>query len=59
MYITKHAHLSLNILANHFDLNHEFQLDQKTKHLILMHEYINPNITSGDAGTYPVQSTFT
>ena len=40
-YITKHAHLSLSclsVLANHFDLDHQFQYDPETKHFILMHK---------------------
>jgi HAD superfamily 5'-nucleotidase-like hydrolase len=40
-YITKHAHLSLSclsVLANHFDLEHEFHYDQETEHFILMHK---------------------
>ena len=40
-YITKHAHLSLSclsVLANHFDLDHQFQYDEETKHLVLLHE---------------------
>lgn len=40
-YITKHAHLSLSclsVLANQFDLDHQFQHDQETEHLILMHK---------------------
>lgn len=40
-YITKHAHLSLSclsVLANHFDLDHQFKHDQETKHFILTHK---------------------
>ncbi|CAF1086740.1 unnamed protein product [Rotaria sordida] len=38
-YITKHAHLSLSclsVLANHLDLDHQFQHDENTKHFILL-----------------------
>jgi HAD superfamily 5'-nucleotidase-like hydrolase len=38
-YITKHAHLSLSclsVLANHFDLDHQFEHDQQTKHFVLL-----------------------
>jgi hypothetical protein len=40
-YITKHAHLSLSclsVLANHFDLDHQFEYDQETKHFVLLHK---------------------
>ncbi|CAF1086470.1 unnamed protein product [Adineta ricciae] len=39
-YITKHAHLSLSclsVLANEFDLSHEFQSNDETKHFVLLH----------------------
>ncbi|CAF1220589.1 unnamed protein product [Adineta steineri] len=39
-YITKHAHLSLSclsVLANHFDLDHQFEHDQQTKHFVILH----------------------
>ncbi|CAF3992390.1 unnamed protein product [Rotaria sordida] len=40
-YITKHAHLSLSclsVLANHFDLDHQFEHDQQTQHFVIMHQ---------------------
>ncbi|CAF1256419.1 unnamed protein product [Rotaria sordida] len=40
-YITKHAHLSLSclsVLANHFDIDHQFEHDQQTQHFVIMHK---------------------
>ena len=40
-YITKHAHLSLSclsVLANHFELDQEFQHNPETEHFILMNQ---------------------
>ena len=40
-YITKHAHFSLSclsVLANHYDLHHQFEHDENTKHFIVMQQ---------------------
>ncbi|CAF0998113.1 unnamed protein product [Rotaria sordida] len=39
-YITKHAYLSLSylsVLANHFDLKHQFEHAKQTKHFVLLY----------------------
>ncbi|CAM2703756.1 unnamed protein product [Rotaria socialis] len=36
-YITKYAHSSLSVLANHFDVDHQFEHDQQTKHFVLLY----------------------